>query len=61
MESVDKLQIILERMEKSPKHPLPGKQDRGKPDKLGAIPPKREDIVSGKSGGHLEPDSDVGV
>lgn len=58
----DKLQEILDEMEASPTHPLPGVQDKGVPNKTGEIPIKDiTGIVSGKSGGHLEPDSDLGV
>ncbi len=57
----DKLQRILEEKERSPKHPLPGVQDKGLPNRVGDIPVKNiEEITSGKSGGHLEPDSDLG-
>jgi hypothetical protein len=57
----DKLQKELEKMEKDPKHPLPGVQDKGEPDRLGEVPPNKDDLVSGKSGGHFESDSDLGV
>jgi hypothetical protein len=58
-----KIQIILEEMEMRPDHPFPGVQDNGQVNRIGNIPMDqyRKDIVSGKSGGHKEPNSDLGV
>lgn len=60
----DKIQKKLEEMEKDPKHPLPGVQDKGEADRIGALPvddKDEKDITSGRSGGHTEPDSDLGT
>ena len=58
----DKLQKILTEMEMRPGHPFPGVQDKGEANRIGAVPVNtKEEIVSGRSGGHLEPDSDLGV
>jgi hypothetical protein len=56
----DWLDKKIKKMEDDPDSPLTGVNDNGKPERYGAIPPKRDDITSGRSGGHTEPDSDLG-
>jgi hypothetical protein len=41
--------------------PLPGQQDSGEPRKIGEVPPKREDLKSGKSGGSTGDPKDKGA
>jgi len=48
-------------VEKKGGEPWPGTQDSGQPRKTGEVPPEREDLTSGKSGGVSEPDQDLGV
>jgi hypothetical protein len=51
----------IKKQEDDPNSPLTGVNDKGEPDRYGAIPPNENDIISGRSGGHSEPDSDLGV
>jgi len=48
-------------VEKKGGEPWPGTQDSGQHQKTGEVPPEREDLTSGKSGGVSEPDQDLGV
>ena len=39
--------------------PLPGVNDKGEPDRIGQIPPQRDEITSGESGGVHVPEADI--
>lgn len=52
--SPDKIDRVIEETvrRRGGTEPWPGKQDSGEESKKGQVPPKRDDLIDGRAGGH---------